>query len=782
MKKRVRPLLLHKSQGKVFFDDSRFKVLACGRRWGKALDINTPILTTKGWKTMETIKEGDFVYSPTGKPTEVKAVSPIYEDRPCYELKFSDGEAIVADADHQWRIWEKPQRDAIRRKGRGINWAGDNAGELFHTDEFFNNFLSKDVMSYWAIPATAPLKSEKRKLPIDPYVFGVWLGADANRKGNFLKLKYPETKASLEERGYELRYKGVKYDWYCRLLRKELQELGFIDLDHIPEYYLNSSLSDRVALLQGIIEGTGFHYTNNKLQIRCKHKGICRDIVSLFYSLGQTLEVKYEPYQARKKKQDFYRLVFRPCQGLVATRYRRINNKLTEKSKFDDRWRFVRDVRPVKSRPVRCIQVANSTGMFCAGRTLVPTHNSRLLLTKAVSAAVNFKDDYDPLSPPYVLIAMPELKQARSIHWNPLLNLLDGHPAVKKIYKSDFRVTLKGQKPDIILRGTNENNGDSLRGLKLYFAGVDEFQDVKKSVWDNVIRPALADTKGSQALITGTPKGKTSFFYELFSNAPDWEGWNSFTFYTSDNPFIDRDEIESAREMLPPRIFRQEFEASFEDFPGKIYTELGERHLVKDENLPEFDEHAIAVDWGDINPAIVVAGIKRDPDLGDTYYIIDTWLNPNPKDAVPQEEHTREIIARAKKYDTEVGYADPSQPGRILSSRRGGMRYLKAGYNRISEGNGIVNTLLSQNRLFIAESCKDFYHEMEAYHRKEKDGQILEEVARDQDDHRCDATRYLLATREHKRIYQILNPQSVRAQVGNGNSLYSDDVLPWEKN
>lgn len=775
--------MLHKSQGEVFFDKSRFKVLACGRRWGKALDVDTPLFTTEGWKTMGTIAPGDKVFSPTGKPVRVRAVSEVYENRPCYEIQFFDGESIVADANHQWQVWNKPKRDGIRRGNRGITWAGEFAGSILHTDELYDKFLQQDIQSYWAIHATAPLQTDPQKLPIDPYVFGAWVVSDPSRKGNMVKLKFPETVSEFGARGYDLRYKGVKYDWYCRRLKKEIANLGWESIEEIPEVYQKSSLSDRVALLQGIIEGGGFYQRNGKLQIKCKSAGLCRDIVSLFYSLGQKVEIKAEPYQRGGKTQDFFRLIFRPCQGLVATRYRRINKKLAEASQFNDKWRFIRRVRQVESRPVRCIEVANSTGMFCAGRSFVPTHNSRLLLSKAASAAINYKGDYDPLSPPHVLIAMPELKQARSIHWQSILNFFENHPAVHSINKSDLRIKFKGQKPDLILRGTNENNGDSLRGLKLYFAGIDEFQDVKKIVWENVISPALADTKDSKALLTGTPKGKTSFFYYLFANAPQWPNWNSFTYFTSDNPFLDRDEIENARKMLPARIFRQEFEASFEDFAGKIYTELTQDHLVPDEQLPAMHQYALGIDWGDLNPAIVVVGIYNNPEDGlDYYYVVDYWKNPNqnPKEAVTHEFHNQEIIKRYKKFNADLAYADPSQPGRIISLRKAGVKHIRSGYNRVEEGNGVVNILLAQRRLLFSQSCEQVFLEAEAYHRAEKDGVLQEEVAKDQEDHTIDSLRYLCATREHKNINRLLNPSPVSAQVETRKGLYENDRFPWE--
>lgn len=69
---------------------------------GKALAIETPVLTLNGWTTMGDLKVGDEVFDDFGEPSAVIAVSEIMIGRPCYEVNFSGGPAIIADAEHQW--------------------------------------------------------------------------------------------------------------------------------------------------------------------------------------------------------------------------------------------------------------------------------------------------------------------------------------------------------------------------------------------------------------------------------------------------------------------------------------------------------------------------------------------------------------------------------------------------------------------------------------------------------------------------------------------------------
>jgi Rad3-related DNA helicase/serine/threonine protein kinase len=69
---------------------------------GKALDVDTPIPTPIGWKRMGDLVRGDFVFDEKGHPTRVTAAFDVMHHRICYEVEFSDGSSIVADAEHEW--------------------------------------------------------------------------------------------------------------------------------------------------------------------------------------------------------------------------------------------------------------------------------------------------------------------------------------------------------------------------------------------------------------------------------------------------------------------------------------------------------------------------------------------------------------------------------------------------------------------------------------------------------------------------------------------------------
>ena len=69
---------------------------------GKALALDTPLPTPTGWTTMGDVAVGDALLGADGQPTQVVAATDVMLGRPCYEVEFSDGTVIVADAEHQW--------------------------------------------------------------------------------------------------------------------------------------------------------------------------------------------------------------------------------------------------------------------------------------------------------------------------------------------------------------------------------------------------------------------------------------------------------------------------------------------------------------------------------------------------------------------------------------------------------------------------------------------------------------------------------------------------------
>jgi replicative DNA helicase len=71
---------------------------------GKALALDTALPTPTGWTTMGEVQVGDLLLGVDGRPTRVIAATEVMTRRPCYDVEFSDGTIITADAEHQWLV------------------------------------------------------------------------------------------------------------------------------------------------------------------------------------------------------------------------------------------------------------------------------------------------------------------------------------------------------------------------------------------------------------------------------------------------------------------------------------------------------------------------------------------------------------------------------------------------------------------------------------------------------------------------------------------------------
>ena len=188
----------------------------------------------------------------------------------------------------------------------------------------------------------------------------------------------------------------------------------------------------------------------------------------------------------------------------------------------------------------------------------------------------------------HVFYVAPTQGQARDIMWSTLLEL--GHPVIAGSHINNLQIKLVNG-ATISLKGADRP--ETMRGVSLKFLVMDEYADMKPEVWEQILRPALADQKGS-ALFIGTPMGR-NHFYELFKYAElgDDEDFKSWHFTSYDNNIIDPAEIDRAKRSMSSYAFRQEFMASFEAMGSEMFKEDWVRYA---EDEPDGGEYYIAVD------------------------------------------------------------------------------------------------------------------------------------------------------------------------------------------
>lgn len=195
-----------------------------------------------------------------------------------------------------------------------------------------------------------------------------------------------------------------------------------------------------------------------------------------------------------------------------------------------------------------------------------------------------------------VMYVGPTQGLARDLLWDKLFELA-----------GDIIVSSNVNNLEIVLAGNNKialkgsDRPDTLRGYSLKHLVLDEFAFHKEGVFDTILRPALADKKGT-ALFISTPEGRNGFYDVYMNGETGKQGWKSWHLTSYDNPLLDPEELENAKQTMAGWQFRQEFEASF-DSKGSEFFDPEEFEYY--DELPK--ERA-----GDFYIAVDLAGFESD--------------------------------------------------------------------------------------------------------------------------------------------------------------------------
>jgi replicative DNA helicase len=166
-----------------------------------------------------------------------------------------------------------------------------------------------------------------------------------------------------------------------------LRSMGVLGNKHIPAEYLRASEAQRRALLAGLMDTDGHAFKNGTVQLAVTSQRLAEGALELVLSLGYRASMATKPVKGRTADTSTcYMITFTPSRKVF-----RLERKLarqTTRAYPTTRCRFVSDVRPVASVPVRCVQVDSADQMYLASQAWIPTHNSTLALDLARAASV----------------------------------------------------------------------------------------------------------------------------------------------------------------------------------------------------------------------------------------------------------------------------------------------------------------------------------------------------------------------------------------------------------
>lgn len=152
----------------------------------------------------------------------------------------------------------------------------------------------------------------------------------------------------------------------------------------------------------------------------------------------------------------------------------------------------------------------------------------------------------------------PLFRQAKDIAWDYLKRYTYDIPG-REFNEAELRVDLPG---DRRIRIYGADNPDSLRGIYLDGVVIDEPAQMKPAMWQEVLRPALADREGF-AVFIGTPKGR-NWFYDTFRRAEKDAAWYTMVLRASQSRILSEAEIAAMTADMAPVLIAQEMECSFE--------------------------------------------------------------------------------------------------------------------------------------------------------------------------------------------------------------------------
>lgn len=317
----------------------------------KGLPLDTPLPTPTGWTTMGKVQVGDTLFDRTGKPCKVFGKSAV-KNLGCYEIAFDDKTSVRCDAEHLWAL---------------------TTGEVVPVTQ---------LKPRQCIDVAAPIRTRWKKLPLDPYVLGLWL-ADGKHTSSEITKPDAFVWEEIERRGYKLGVYADKGDGACRTqsvlgIRKVLRDLGVAGNKHVPQMYLRASIKQRLELLQGIMDGDG---TVNKARgtavMDTTREVTARGVAELLHSLGQRPNFSTFSKTGFGVTSTVYRLSFTPMGISPFLMPRKVSALTESRRKRPLSWRrCITKVTLVPSVPTQCVAVDSSDHTFLCTRNFIPTHNT----------------------------------------------------------------------------------------------------------------------------------------------------------------------------------------------------------------------------------------------------------------------------------------------------------------------------------------------------------------------------------------------------------------------
>lgn len=333
----------------------------------KGLPLDTPILTSKGFKILGELTKQDVIFDKDGNKTNILNISEIHHN-PCYSIEFDNGESITCDHEHRWLI-------SFRRAKNKFKDVVMTTEELLLAFKKYER--TKNSYDLPKILNAKPLNIDEVELPLDPYILGSWLGDGSSKDGSITNVN-PDFWNEVEKRGYKIgddiagENRAEQRTIYN--IRGILNNIGVLNNKHLPDLYLLSSYEQRLDILRGIMDTDGYYNSTRKRYVMATtREWQVECMVKLLASLGVKSSVIYAKKYCNGKVFDGWDICFTMNENPFLIRNQEgIEYPKTDKSSF----RNIVGINKVKMIPTKCLEVDNESHTFLVGHSLIPTHNT----------------------------------------------------------------------------------------------------------------------------------------------------------------------------------------------------------------------------------------------------------------------------------------------------------------------------------------------------------------------------------------------------------------------
>jgi phosphate starvation-inducible PhoH-like protein len=363
---------------------------------GRALAVDTPVLTPEGFRPIGGLQVGDLVIGSNGEPTPVLGVYPQGE-KDIYRVTAQDGASTLATADHLWAVrtpWDKLRGKPYR---------------VLATREMMGDLRVAHQRRYELPLHSAPVCLPHRKVPMDPYALGLLLG-----DGCVTGASLPSFTTADFELAYSLQVLIPGSDVHPRggfdyLLKRTappgevitvensvtevMRELGLHGCrsytKFVPHLYLYNSANVRLAVLQGLLDTDGGPVMQQgrtcRVQFVTTSPRLRDDVIFLIRSVGGVAYTRTRPAVGRKPglahgrevhhRHDAYVIDIRLPAGIEPFRLARKRSAYHEAGGGGRPARFIDSIEPAGKAEAVCISVAAADSLYTTEDFLL-THNT----------------------------------------------------------------------------------------------------------------------------------------------------------------------------------------------------------------------------------------------------------------------------------------------------------------------------------------------------------------------------------------------------------------------